>query len=127
MKTLRLKEEISKLKDVDIYSVLLFVLYKLREVPEYSTLSELSYILDKNSLLQLCEFFGGLTITIPTVDELESLVYTMMLYQYVNIDKIPYEKAVEIIGHSSCDLRQVKSDYIKLCDKLSKYDVLGCN
>ena len=42
MKTLRLKEEISKLKDVDIYSVLLFVLYKLREVPEYSTLSELS-------------------------------------------------------------------------------------
>lgn len=26
---------------------------------EYSSLSELAYILDKDNLLNLCEFFGG--------------------------------------------------------------------
>ena len=33
-----------KLKSVDIYSLLLFVLYKTREIDEYSALSELAYV-----------------------------------------------------------------------------------
>ena len=30
----------------DIYSLILLILYRLKEIPEYSTLSELVYILD---------------------------------------------------------------------------------
>ena len=63
-----IKEELNQLKETDVYSMLLFVLYKMRGIEEYSILSELAYILDKKNLLNLCEYFGGLTIKIPTID-----------------------------------------------------------
>lgn len=118
----RIKEELSTLKEVDIYSLMLFSLFKLREVPEYASLSELVYILDKDSLLKLCEYFGGMTLKIPTIEELESLVYTLVLYQYVNIDGMKYEDAIKLIGHNSSDLKQVKADYRKLCCILERYE-----
>ena len=106
---------------MDIWSLILFALYKLKNIPEYSTISELAYVLDKDNLLKLCEYFGGITIKIPTVDELELLIYSLVLYQYVNIDHIEYDKAIELIGKESVDLRAVKSGYIKICEILSKY------
>lgn len=118
---MKIKTELAKLKDVDIYSIMLFTLYKMKDVPEYSTLSELAYILDKNNLLKLCEYFGGTTISIPTIDELETLVYSLVLYQYVNLDGMEYNKAIKLIGHKSSNLRQVKSAYVKLCDVLKNY------
>ena len=119
---MRIKEELLKLKEMDIYSLVLFALFKLRDIPEYSALSEMAYILDKKNLLKLCEFFGGMTITIPTIAELESLVYSLVLYQYVDIEGMDYEDAVKIIGHKSSDLRKVKSDYSKLRDILNQYN-----
>lgn len=118
----KIKKDIAKLKDVDIYSLMLFVLYKIKDVPEYSTLSELAYILDKENLLKLFEYFGGLTIRIPTIDELEGIIYAMVLYQYVNIDGMDYDAAVKLIGHSSDELRKVKSNYNKICEVLDKFD-----
>ena len=86
--------ELDNLRTKDIYSLILFALFKLKDLPEYSALSELAYILDKENLLKLCEFFGGMTITIPTMQELESIVYSLVLYQYVNIDGMEYNDAV---------------------------------
>ena len=117
-----IKSELKNLKETDIYSLILFSLFKLRDIPEYSTLSELVYILDKDSLLKLCEYFGGLTLKIPTIEELETVVYSLILYQYVNIEHIEYKKAIELIGHKSSDLRKVKADYNKLCKILEKYE-----
>ena len=115
-------EQIKYLKETDTYSLILFCLYKLIEIPEYSSLSELVYVLDKPNLLNLCEYFGGQTITIPTIDELETLTYSLLLYQYVNVEGKDYVEALELIGHESQDLRRVKKFYSKLCDVLSKYD-----
>ena len=115
-------EQIKSLKETDTYSLILFCLYKLIEIPEYSSLSELVYVLDKPNLLNLCEYFGGQTITIPTIDELETLTYSLLLYQYVNVEGKDYVEALELIGHESQDLRRVKKFYSKLCDVLSKYD-----
>ena len=117
----RIREELTKLKDVDIYSLILFVLFKARNVPELASLSELAYILDKDNLLKLCEYFGGQTITIPTITELEELVYSLVLYQYVDIDGMPYEEAIKIIGHKRVELRTVKSNYTKLKQVLDTY------
>ena len=121
----RIKEKLSTLKEQDFYSLILFSLYKLKDIPEYSSLSELAYILDKESLLKLCEYFGGMTLKIPTIKELETLVYTLVLYQYVNIDNIKYDDAIKLIGYKSSDLRQVKINYHNLCDILDKYDFSG--
>ena len=118
----RPKTELDNLRTKDIYSLILFALFKLKDLPEYSSLSELAYILDKENLLKLCEFFGGMTITIPTMQELESIVYSLVLYQYVNIDGMEYNDAVQLLGKKSCDLRTVKSAYFKLVSILDKYD-----
>ena len=119
---MKIKEELEKLKTVDIYSLLMFALFKIRDIPEYSTLSELVYLIDKEDLLKLCEYFGGLTITIPTIEELESLIYSLLLYQYVDIEGMKYDDATELIGYKSSDLRKVKTDYTKLKGILMKYD-----
>ena len=118
----RIKEELSTLKETDIYSLILFSLFKLRNIPEYASLSELVYILDKESLLKLCEYFGGMTLKIPTIQELESLVYVLVLYQYVNIDGMDYDDAFKLIGYKSSDLKRVKADYRRLCSILDEYD-----
>ena len=116
-----IKSNIENLKQVDFYSVLLFALYKMNNIPEYSSLSQLAYVLDQKNFLNLCEYFGGQTIKIPTIQEMESLVYSLLLYQYVKIDGIKYEDALELIGHESCELRQVKKKYNALCKVLENY------
>ena len=69
----------------------------------------------------LYEYFGGQTIKIPTTLELESLVYSLLLYQYVKIEKMDYDEAIALIGHKSSDLRAVKTNYRNLCEVLKNY------
>lgn len=116
-----IKEELNQLKETDIYSMLLFVLYQMKNLPEYSVLSELAYVLDKQNLLNLCEYFGGLTVTIPTIDELESLLNSLLMYQYIEIEGMTYDEAINKIGFNSFDLRKVKKDYHKLSKLLENY------
>ena len=118
-----IKKELDNLKMSDTFSLILFALYKIRDINEYSTISELAYILDKDSLLNLCEYFGGLTIKIPTIDELESIVNSLLIYQYVNIDGYSYDEAISEIGFDSSQLRKVKKDYNKVCSILSEYSL----
>ena len=81
-----IKEELNKLSTPDIYSMMLFVLFKSTEIPEYSSLSQLAYILDKDSLLKLCEFYGGLTIKIPTINELKELLNGLLMFQLIDVE-----------------------------------------
>ena len=117
-----IKNNLENLKQTDLYSLILFSLYKMIEIPEYSSLAQMSYVLDRPNLLNFCEYFGGQTITVPTTRELESLTYSLLLYQYVNIDGKDYDEALELIGHLPCELRQVKSQYRSLCKILEKYE-----
>ena len=96
-------------------------MFKLKDVPEYSAISELSYVLDKENLLKFCEFFGGTTITVPTINELEDLVYSLLLYQYVDVEGMDYQEAVNLIGHKSRNFRKVKSGYTELKKVMEKY------
>ena len=51
-----IKNDIAKLKADDVYSLILFVLYQMREAESLSTLSELIYVIDRKSFLQLCDY-----------------------------------------------------------------------
>lgn len=117
-----IKKNLLTLQNTDTYSLSMFALYKLTEIPEYSAISELPYILDKPNMLKLCEYFGGRTIKIPTTDELYSLMNLLLLYQYVNIENINYQEAVKMVGYQSNQLRQVKKMYNQLCKVLEKYN-----
>lgn len=56
---IRVNNNLNALKDKDIYSLILFILYKFKDIDEYRAISELSFILDKKSLFNLCQYFGG--------------------------------------------------------------------
>lgn len=118
-----IKNELNKLKQIDIWSLMLFVLYKFQNIPEYSGISELAYILDEKSLLKLCEYFGGQTITIPTIDQLEETIYAMLLYQYVDIENIPLEEGITLLNIDKAKEKTVKSCYKSLKSVLSSYDI----
>jgi len=118
-----IKEELQKLHEPDIWSLLLFVLFKIKDIPEYSGISELAYILDRKNLLKLCEYFGGTTITIPTIEELEILVYGLLLYQYINIEGISEDDALVMISREGLSQKAVKNSYLKIKETLQNYDL----
>lgn len=115
------KSSLDKLQEKDIWSLMLFVMYKSQEVPEYAALSELSYILDRKNLLRFCEFFGGSTIRVPTIDELELYVYALLLYQYLDIEHLDLAQAVEKMGEKSVSTKAVQGVYNKLKRVLQDY------
>lgn len=118
-----IKNEFNNFKEADLWSFMLFVLFKIREVPEYSGISELAYVLDKKNFLSLCEYFGGLTIKIPTIDEMEILLYGLLLYQYVEVDKIGYDEACELLQNDNVELKDIRSSYNKLKNILGEYQL----
>ena len=122
---MKIKTELEKLKSVDIYSLLMFVLFKVKDVKEYSTMSELCYLLDKNNFLKLCEYFGGLTITIPTIDEVEDLIMSLLLYQQVDIDGLDYDTVLEDMCKKSTNMKKIKANYAELKEVLKNYEFVN--
>lgn len=118
----KIESDFSALKETDIYSLILFVLSQLSGEPDYAVLSEMVYILDKESMLKLCEYFGGMTLKIPTIDELESIVYALVMYEHIDIKKKSYEETINMIKEKSSNLKSIKSDYLNLKQVLMKYD-----
>ena len=118
-----INSKLNNLKESDIWSFILFALFKMREIPEYSAISELAYILDKTNLINLCEYFGGLTITIPTIEELEITIQSLIVYQYIEVDKLTYDEAVAKINISDANSRKLKNAFIQIKDVLNNYSL----
>lgn len=119
---MQIRENLNSLKQDDIYSMVLFILYKLQDTVEYSALSELAYILDKSNLLKLCEYFGGCTITIPTISELEQVIYALSVYKRVEVDKINIDDAMSEVSGKVNDIRPIRTVYNKIHDILDNYN-----
>ena len=117
-----IRDALSRLTKPDIYSLMLFVLFKLKDTNEYSSLSQLSYILDKDSLLKLCEFYGGTTITIPTIEDLEAVFNALLLYQEVNIEKQDFDKMIDKRDLQRQEKRKLLDCYDVVVDVLKNYD-----
>lgn len=119
---MKIKTELQNLKEKDIYSLMLFALYKAQELPEYSALSQLAYILEKDDLLKLCEFYGGLTITIPTVKQLEHLIYGLLMFQRINIEGEDYNKVYNELREKEIDSAHIKDTYFLIEKLLADYN-----
>lgn len=113
---------LNELSKTDVYSLILFALWKIKEIPEYSTLSELSYILDNNSLLRLLDYYGGTTIKIPTKEEFESLIEALTLYQEVNLEGKDFKESFSQLKLDGVTSKQVKDNYSKIEEILTKYN-----
>lgn len=75
---LKALEELDK---QDIYSLILFTLYRLKDVSEYSVLSELVYILDEKSFSRFLSYFEGQTIKIPKIQDLRNIINALLFYE----------------------------------------------
>ena len=118
-----IRNNLNTLKEADIWNFILFALFKVKEIPEYSSLSELVYILNKTELLKLCEYFGGQTLTIPTIEELETMLYGLLIYQLVEVEKLSFDDALESISLSALNVKKIKNSYLKIKTVLNNYEL----
>ncbi len=117
-----LKEELNKLNTNDIYSLILFAILQLKRIPQYAILSELIYSVDKDSLLNLCQQFGGMTITIPTLDELDDVVDALLLYCYVNLEHQDINDGLKLLNKDDEKLEDIKCIYNQILRVIADYD-----
>jgi hypothetical protein len=115
------KEKLDSLEMTDVYSLMLFSIFKMKDIPEYSTLSELAYILDKESLFNFLEYYGGTTITVPTIHEFNQIIRALLLYQAVNLEGVDFNKAFKNI-ESEFQTNDTREAYFKIVSILDKYD-----
>ena len=120
---MNMNSELDKLKTRDVYSLILFILYKIKDNKKYSTLSELAYIVDKESLLNICQYFGGLTITIPTIDEFEDILNVLLLYQKVDVEGRDLDKTLDDFGIRRRNKENMITLYQQVQDILSDYKI----
>lgn len=113
-------ESLDKLTETDVWSLMLFALWRIGEVPEYATLSELMYILDTESVIRFFDYYGGQTLKVPTKDEFKTMVDALLLYQYVNIEGKEFNTALKETGIKN--VKTTKDTYLKIVDVLSKYN-----
>lgn len=120
-RTTKIVESLNTLNKTDVYSLLLFTLYKMKDLPEYSTLSELCYILDGDNLSKFLSYFGGLTIKVPTLKDMRLLLQGLLLYQYVNIEEGKYEDALKALADEFTQ-DEIKTVYDKIVEVTKEYD-----
>ena len=117
-----ISQALEEMSQEDIYSLLLFALFKLKDIPEYLTLSELSYILDNKNFINFIEYYGGMTIKVPTRDEFKLIIDALLIYQFVNIENNPIDNAYKMLEFSKERFSEVYPTYIKLIDILAEYN-----
>jgi hypothetical protein len=96
-------------------------MYKLKDSNEYSSLSQLSYILDEENLLKLCEYYGGTTIYIPKIEELEDMLNALLLFQKVDIEKQDFTKCLTTLDKKGENTKSIKKNYFVIKEVLKDF------
>ena len=118
----KIVEKLETLNKNDIYSMLLFILFRMKDDVKYSTLSELSYVLDGDNLPKFLKYFGGLTIKVPTLKDLRLLTQGLLLYQYVNIEEeVDFKKALDAVCGEEFSADDIKEVYSKIIEIVNNY------
>ena len=118
----KVTEALNSMNKDDIYSLMLFTLYKMKDIPDYLTLSELCYVIDGDNLARFLSYFGGMTITIPTLKDLRLVLQGLTLYQYVNVEGGSFEDGLKAVIGDEFSPDQIKEIYAKIVEVVSNYE-----
>lgn len=118
------KANLNDLHLSDIYSLMLFIMYKLQDVPDYATLSELCYLLDGPNLTRLLTYFAGRDLHIPSATEFANMSKAMLLYQYINIEGNSLVEAQERLTDVTPKQKdQIMELYLKIIPVMRQYNI----
>lgn len=124
MKKINVQKSLNTLQISDIYSLMFFLLYKIQDIPEYATVSEMCYLLDGSNLLRLLTYFAGKTIKIPTEEELSILINALLLYQYVNLDGETFIQAQNKLTNVTTKQKdKITELYLKIIPIINQYNI----
>lgn len=115
----------NELNRQDIYSVATALLYMLKDNPKYKSISELFYLTDYDSFIRLIKYFGGQTIQIPTFEELDEVLRMLLVYQYSEVEELPWKEVLDKTGIPAEESLSVRSKLIALKKFLGEYKIGG--
>ena len=119
-----IKQNLNNLHLSDIYSLMLFVMYKLQDVPDYAVLSELCYLLDGANLTRLLTYFAGKTLQIPTQEEFANMSKAMLMYQYINLDGNSLTDAqAKLTDVTPKQKEKITELYLKIIPVMQEYNI----
>jgi hypothetical protein len=119
-----IKKNLNSLHLSDIYSLMLFILFKVQDIPEYAVTSELCYLLDGANMTRLLTYFAGRTITFPTEAEMATVANALLLYQYINIDGETFTAAQNKLEKlTKKEKERVTELYVQLLPIMKQYNI----
>lgn len=113
---------LEELDKKDIYSLILFSLYKLKDCPEYSTLSELIYILDNENFIKFINYYGGKTIKVPTINDLSILIHALMVFERLNNTNVDIDTILKELAISKKEKKEILESIQIIQETLANYD-----
>ena len=123
MKT-SIKKNLNSLHLSDIYSLMLFILFKVQEIPEYAVVSELCYLLDGANMTRLLTYFAGRTVTFPTEAEMSIVTNALLMYQYINIDGDTFTAAQNKLENLTKKQKDAVTElYVQLLPIMKQYNI----
>lgn len=126
----RVTKIVASLNDLskeDTYSFLMFTLYKLKDDPQWTGLSELCYLLDGDSLSKLLTYYGGMTIKIPTLKDFRLILKALTIYDYVNLQGNDFDSALKTVRDAEFQEEELKETYKKVLGVVSDYQFGAIN
>lgn len=116
-------EIVKSMNDSDIYSAMLGFLYELHEIPQFSLLSELIYMVnDKESFLNILEGFAGKTVRFPTEEELADSLQVLKLYHFYENEHRTWKDSVKLAGFDSSSGKLATNKLNALKETIKKYN-----
>lgn len=117
----KITASLNDLSKEDTYSFLMFTLYKLKDDPKWTGLSELCYLLDGDSLSKLLTYYGGMTITIPTLKDFRLMLKALTIYDLVNMQGNDFDSAIKTVKDAEFQEEELKDTYKKVLEVVSDY------
>ena len=119
-----IKANLNLLHLSDIYSLMLFIIYKVQDIPEYAVTSELCYLLDGTNLTRLLTYFAGKTIKIPTEEEFADLTNALLLYQYINVEGVSLTEAQGRLENCTAKQKETATNlYLQIIPIMRQYNI----
>lgn len=113
--------DLTRFTQSDIYSIVCELLYKIKDNESYSVMSELAYILDKNSFIKFMQYFGGTTISIPTLEDFRQTIRVIQLYHYFNIENMSWKDALVKAGFEKNETRSAQRRLMEFTKVLNSF------